>query len=288
MTPDARLEAQPVDRRDGLTHPDFVAQYLRPLKPVIVTDALEHWPARRRWTPAFFRETYGSRTVTVDGVDYQLSDLIDQVEHSSASKPAPYLRNVIIERWAPELMTDIQPLPQHTQPNWLDSKFFPERPSLTSIELYIGGAGASFPTLHFDNMHTHAFLMQLYGAKEYVVYSPDQARWLYPKPGIETNKSSIDDIDQPDLNRFPLFARAVAGRCVLRAGEMLFVPAGWWHTARILEPAITVSANTVNASNWKAFVGDYASSVSRHRSRKYSALLSAYIRIFGFLECLGS
>ena len=54
---------------------------------------------------------------------------------------------------------------------------------MTSIELYIGGAGATFPTLHFDNLHTHAFLMQLYGSKEYVFYSPDQAAWLYPKSG---------------------------------------------------------------------------------------------------------
>ena len=218
MTPDARLEVQPVDRRDGLTHRDFVAQYLRPLKPVIVTDVLDHWPARRRWTPAFFRETYGSRSVNVDGVDYQLSDLIDRVECSSASKPAPYLRNVGLEGWAPELMSDIQPLPRHTQPNWLDSKFFPERRSLTSIELYIGGAGASFPTLHFDNLHTHAFLMQLW-SKKCVTGS---SRWLYPKSGIETNKSSIGHrSSRPEP--VSLFA-CRGGRCVCAPARCWFVP----------------------------------------------------------------
>ena len=251
---------------------------------MIVTDAVEHWRAWRKWTPAFFREAYGSRSVTVDGVPHRLSDLLDLIERSNASAPAPYLRNVGIADWAPELMADVQPLPVQTQPNWLDSPLFPERPSLTSLELYIGGAGASFPTLHFDNMHTHAFLMQLFGSKEYVVYSPAQTPWLYPRPGIEANKSSVDDLDHPDLARFPLFARAVPGRCVLHPGEMLFVPSGWWHTARILEPSITVSANTLNASNWEGFAGDYLRSASRHRSRPAHALLAAYLKVFGFIE----
>lgn len=273
-----------VDRRSGLTQREFARDYLDPLKPVIVTDAIEHWRAWRKWTPAFFREAYGSRSVTVDGVRRSLSDLLDLIERSNAATPAPYLRNVAIADWAPELLADIQPLPVQIRPNWLDSPLFPERPSLTSLELYIGGAGASFPTLHFDNMHTHAFLMQLFGTKEYVVYSPAQTPWLYPRPGIEANKSSIDDLDHPDLTRFPLFARAVPGRCVLRPGEMLFVPSGWWHTARILEPSITVSANAVNASNWEGFVGDYLRAASRHRSPSALALLTAYLKAFRFIE----
>ena len=285
MTPDTRRDGA-VDRRGGLTQREFAAEYLRALKPVILTDAFDHWRARERWTPAFFRERFGSRHVTVDGVEYRMSELLDLIQCSSAAKPAPYLRNVVIEQWAPELLPDIQPLPQQTQPNWFDSRFFPERPSMTSLELYIGGAGAKFPTLHFDNLHTHAFLMQLFGTKEYVFYSPDQSAWLYPKQGIEANKSSVADIEHPDLTRFPLFERAVAARCLLHAGETLFVPAGWWHTARILEPSITVSANTMNASNWKAFIGDYDPASSRQR--KHNALMSAYLRVFGFIGCLTS
>jgi histone arginine demethylase JMJD6 len=273
-----------IDRRNGLTQREFVREYLDPLKPVIVTDAIQHWAAGRKWTPAFFREAYGSRSVTVDGLQHRLSDLLDLIERSNESAPAPYLRNVGIADWAPELLADIQPLPIQTRPNWLDSPLFPERPSLMSLELDIGGVGTPFPTLHFDHMHTHAFLMQLFGSKEYVVYSPAQTRWLYPRAGIEANKSSIDDLDHPDLTRFPLFARAVPGRCVLRAGETLFVPSGWWHTARILEASITVSANAVNASNWEGFVGDYLRSASRHRSPTALALLTTYLRVFRFIE----
>lgn len=284
-----RLEAgSAVDRCPGLTWNAFLSRYLIPLKPAIVADAFDYWPARTRWTPTFFRDRYGSRLVTIDGVVYRFGDFIDLIERSTAARPAPYFRNVLIEQWAPELLDDILPLPRHTRPNWLDSGFFPERPSLTSIELYIGGAGAAFPTLHYDNLHTHAFLMQLFGTKEYVFYSPDQSDFLYPQQGTERNKSAVNDIANPDLKRFPLFVHATPSRCVLRAGEMLFVPAGWWHTARLLEPTITVSANTVNATNWGVFVRDYIDRVGRHRTRNRSAAIAAYVRLFGLIAWLVS
>lgn len=280
--------ARSVDRRLGLTHRDFLSEYVRPSKPVIVTDALDAWPARTRWTPEFFRGRYGSRTVEIDGHSYLFSAFIDLVERSTAATPAPYFRNVLVEEWAPELLADIEPLPPYTRPNWLESRFFPERQSLTSVELYIGGAGAAFPILHYDNLHTHAFLMQLYGAKEYVIYPPDDAGLLYPKSGSEANKSAIEDVERPDLDRFPLFARAVAARCRLNAGEMLFVPAGWWHTARILGASITVSANTVNASNWQAFARDYIASRARHRPWWRAQAVGAYLAVFGLCESLVS
>jgi Cupin-like domain len=275
-----------IARRSGLTQRVFMSEHVNTLTPVIVTDGFEHWPARARWTISFFRERYGSRSVEVDGRSYRLSDLIDLIERSTTDAPAPYLRNLLIEGWAPELLRDIFPLPHHTRPNWLDSWFFPERPSLTSLELYIGGAGAVFPILHYDNLHTHAFLMQICGTKEYVLYSPDQTQFMYPQAEINSNKSSVTDLERPDLDRFPLFGRAVASRCVLKAGEMLFVPAGWWHAAKILEPTITVSANTVNRVNWSSFARDYIARVQRHHTRRQAAALSAYARVFGLIAYL--
>jgi len=42
----------------------------------------------------------------------------------------------------------------------------------------------------------------------------------------------------------------------------------------------------MNASNWKAFIGDYDS--TSFRQRKHNALVSAYLRVFGFIGCLTS
>jgi hypothetical protein len=84
-----------IDRRSGLTPRDFARDYLDPLKPVIVTDAFEHWRAARKWTPGFFREAYGSRSVTVEEFSTRCPAFSTD-ERSNAAAPAPYLRNVAI------------------------------------------------------------------------------------------------------------------------------------------------------------------------------------------------
>jgi hypothetical protein len=265
--------ADQIDRRAGLTRTSFADEYLSPPRPVILTDAMSHWPALGRWTPEFFKHEYGALEVAVDGETMTLAQLIARIEASSVDAPAPYLRNQSLAAWPPELAAEVSPMPECTQPNWLDSRVFPSRNQLSSVEVYIGGRGAEFPVLHYDGMHTHAFLMQLHGDKEYIVFSPEQTPYMYPRDGLERNKSRVGDVLAPDLASFPLFDEAQGVRFELHPGETLFVPAGWWHTARILSASVTVSVNVLNRANSAAFREDYCASIARR-----SALLSSVVR----------
>lgn len=265
--------ADKIDRRAGLTRAEFDAEYLSPPQPVILTDAIAHWPAMGQWTPQFFKSRYGDLEVKVDGEAMTLGELIDRVENSTDDDPAPYLRNQLLSKWPKELAAAVRPMPECTQPNWLDSRLFPSRHPLTSVEVYIGGRGARFPVLHYDGCHTHAFLMQLYGDKEYIVFSPEQTKFMYPREGSASNKSGIEDILAADPEAFPLFQHAEGVRFELHPGEMLFVPGGWWHTARILSPSVTVSANVVNRANHVAFRNDYCEAIAEK-----STLLSPVAR----------
>ena len=271
-----------IDRREWsvLGRDEFRRSYSLPLRPVIVTGGIDHWAARGTWTPEFFSQRFGSRLVTVDGRDWRLDDLVNEIRKSTPDRPAPYLRNLLLSAWAPELLADVTPMPDCTRPNWLESRGIPSAHDLTFIEFYLGGAGAVFPVLHYDNLHTHAFLMQLYGEKEYLALAPDQAKYLYPQDGDASNKSRINDLENPDLSRFPLFARAEGIRFKLRPGETLFVPAGWWHTARILSTSITVSINGVNQANWQAFRRDLPA-YRGTRAGWRAALLQTYLVALG-------
>jgi histone arginine demethylase JMJD6 len=261
-----------IERRDSLSYQEFRESYLFPLKPVIVTDALRDWKALGRWTPEFFKREFGQMKFTLEddlkakvgyqpnreAVEYTMERFIDRILESTDENPAPYFRNRVLYELFPSLKDDIQPLPEYFQPNWLPDHFMVKhvREVLNrgaAIEIYIGGKGGAFPVLHYDGAGTHAFLMQIYGRKEFFIYPPEQEAYLYPSRE-KLNLSTINDLDHPDLERFPLFAKAKASRFVLEPGELLFIPSHWWHTTKMLTPCISVSANVLNESNWKELV----------------------------------
>jgi hypothetical protein len=272
-----------IDRHDWseLGTARYLREYITPLKPVIITGALEHWPARGKWTLDFFRQQYGDLPLEIKGRKLTMAELVGEVEISTPDRPAPYLHNHLISRMPAELQTDIDPMPACAYPNWLEHRLIKSRWSLTYIELYIGGAGAKFPVLHYDGLHTHAFLMQLQGVKEYIAFAPDQTPLMYPKSEPDnSNISNVDNVETPDLARFPHFAQAKGIRFKLHPGETLFVPSGWWHTARILSPSITVSINGVNHANWTNFRRDFCRQYMAS-PRSKAILAAVYFRFAG-------
>ncbi|XP_034510810.1 tRNA wybutosine-synthesizing protein 5 isoform X3 [Ailuropoda melanoleuca] len=69
------------------------------------------------------------------------------------------------------------------------------------------------------------FLIQVTGKKRVVLFSPRDAQYLY----LSGTKSEVLDIDNPDLAKYPLFSKARRYECSLKAGDVLFIPALWFH-----------------------------------------------------------
>jgi histone arginine demethylase JMJD6 len=286
-TPATVLE---VERRANLEYPEFAKKYLHANRPVIVTDALHQWQALSRWTPEFFKRDFGSLKFNLDDgnrykhehegnrvVEYTMAAFIDRVLASTEKDPAPYFRNKILYDTFPTLGQDIQPLPEYVLPNWLPDRYLVKYVSAVlnraaAIEIYIGGKGGAFPVLHYDGAGAHAFLMQVHGRKEFILFRPDQEQFLYPSPERE-NLSLIKNVENPDLGMFPLFANATPMKFVLDQGEMVFIPSHWWHTTKMLTTSISISVNVVNQSNWRELV----SFVSR---RRRNPLLSLASRVY--------
>ena len=51
---------------------------------------------------------------------------------------------------------------------------------------------------------TMCVIVQLVGHKRVVLYPPSEAKYLY----VEGSSSRVADVDNPDLEAFPLFAKA--------------------------------------------------------------------------------
>lgn len=281
-----------IDRRDALSYGEFESEYLTPNKPVIVTDALAHWQALGKWTPEWLAEQFPDRMLEFKYGDLSLSlgEFIPKVMDSSPESPAPYLTNLPLSDNFPELVDDVMPAPTYFGPNWARRKFLHGgvRQSLnrgSEMEIYIGGPGGAFPILHWDGMATHAYLMQVYGVKQYWVWPPEDSDYLYPSDG--GNTSPIRNVEDPDFDKYPLFEKARATTFTLHPGELLFVPSCWWHTAKMLTPSITLSVNTLNRSNWKNFAYDIKRKAHGPALVAKSIYLMSELCRFGIMDSIG-
>jgi ribosomal protein L16 Arg81 hydroxylase len=57
---------------------------------------------------------------------------------------------------------------------------------------------------------------------------------------------------EPDLEKFPEYTGAHPFEVVLHPGEVLFIPANWYHYVVSLDPSISLTFNFINAANFGA------------------------------------
>ncbi|MBP0713551.1 cupin-like domain-containing protein [Burkholderia sola] len=82
--------------------------------------------------------------------------------------------------------------------------------------------------LHRDFLH--ALIGQARGSKKFILYGPSDAEFLYPGACFNLFQLARFDPFEPDLARFPLARQASPIECELHPGELLVLPAGWFHT----------------------------------------------------------
>ncbi|MEJ8845368.1 cupin-like domain-containing protein [Variovorax rhizosphaerae] len=274
----------PIERVDGaqLSYDDFLARYMHTNRPVVLTNVASDWPAMRNWTPEHFKKRFGSQPVAI-GYDRNMpfDTFIDQVLESSPEKPGPYMYRSFLHEVLPELLPDVIPQNKFAFPRRYASPLMLEkwrRPD-GYLKLLIGGVGSKFPVMHYDGENAHAAITEIYGDKEFIVYPPEDGQYLYPKKFFQ-NHSMVDDPVMMDLERFPLLAKATQYRTTLKPGDMIFVPAKWWHAARALSTSISVCTNMLDGSNWGGYVDEVATDEAK-ASPKRAKFVRRYLTVAG-------
>jgi hypothetical protein len=225
--------------------------------PVVLTDATRDWPALKKFSFDFFKRHHGEREVLIRNQKYKLAEFIDLLLASTRERPAPYPCKLNLRQEFADLVPDVSPRYDLANPDRARSRLVPRRflNGINDFEVFLGGPGGEFPYLHYDYLGLFAFINMIVGEKEFTVYSPDRAPYLYVNP--ETGwTSTVANHHQPDLVKYPLLAQARPLKVVVRAGETLFIPSDWWHTARSLTPSISVAFDQLCSSNWSFFVRD--------------------------------
>jgi len=243
-------------KKENISYEEFIEEHWKPGIPVVLKNATKRWDAYGVFSPDWFREHYGDRKTSVEGVEYTMREVMDLVEGKDTSRPLPYPCKYHLPTQLPELVSMVSPLDLgYAKPNWLESKWFLRGYWGSALEIFIGGSNGKFPYVHLDYYHLSAWINQLYGHKEFTVWPRGQEAYLYPKPGNRW-MSEIPDIENVDLERFPLYRNATPVSIVVGPGETLFIPFGMWHTAKSLEPTISVAFDLLNGHNFPEFLKD--------------------------------
>lgn len=114
------------------------------------------------------------------------------------------------------------------------------------VWLYVSLAGALTP-LHQDNNAVIAYLAQLQGHKEAILYSPADKRHYWRR-----DLGYFDPLS-PNDEEFPTWRDAHAWTASLNPGELLIWGPNWAHHVVTLSNSITVSFDVVNALNLAAY-----------------------------------
>lgn len=271
-----------LERRSNMSRREFEQEYSLRRRPVILTDATREWAARE-WTPAVLKAKVGHRELEFRGGQGKIrfAELSDLIEASTEDSPAPYARNVHVFRDLPELAADIRPRIGYCVPDWKSSRLLPKNWVFENglEEMFYGGRGTKFPGLHVDYWGMDAFISQLYGEKDVIVFSPLDTPYLYPTTEFPL-LSSIRDLDNPDLDRYPLFSSATPIRFTLQPGETLYCPNGWWHTTSMNDVSITLVTANWCRGNWPILVREY----QKHHAaspRLKTLAVTAYLQAVG-------
>lgn len=118
---------------------------------------------------------------------------------------------------------------------------------------WVGPAGTVTP-LHCD--YDDNIFAQVWGRKRIFLSPPHHDAFLYPSEANAILFGSPFDPEAPDFQRFPLASQAAMIECLVEPGDMLYVPAGWYHQVRAL--TFSLSSNRWARAMPLALHGDTA------------------------------
>jgi hypothetical protein len=211
--------------------------------PVLLEGAMNNSSAVRNWTPNYFANRYGSVPVKVTSGrnldrDYEsnftetictikLEELVDRLRREPDSNDY-YLvaRNGFFDQPA------LSQLRQELQPP-ADIINRDDHGSGTT-KLWFGPKGTLTP-LHHD-LHSILFA-QVYGKKHFKLIPSFDTPLLY----VRRKFYSAVDPENIDTVRFPEFTSATVLDVVVKPGDLLFLPVGWWHWVKALDISISAT-----------------------------------------------
>ncbi|XP_028784919.1 F-box protein At5g06550 [Neltuma alba] len=248
----ANLEMKPewlvrdnIVRKRGISVEEFVKNFEEPNRPVLLEGCLDNWDALKKWDRDYLVQLCGDVKFSVGPVEMRLEDYFEYSDHVREERPL-YLFDPKFAEKVPNLDSQFD-VPAYFQED-LFSVLGRERPDYRWIIVGPAGSGSSF---HVDPNSTSAWNAVIKGSKKWILFPPDVIPpGVLPSPDGAEVASPVSIIEW-----FMNFYGATKSwkkkpiECVCKAGEVVFVPNGWWHLVINLEESIAITQNFVSRGN---------------------------------------
>lgn len=233
-----------VKRLSGLSSTDFHESYFCTNRPVIFEDVVPSWPAVSKWSIEFFRQKFGSEQVVYQSgrsihdhrdafVDHSIratfNDFLSVIERPPSNASPAYLiaHDRLLDRPAfKSLLDDIT----------FDPRYFDGKDTHGRVFFWLGSAGSTTP-MHRDL--GNVYLAQIKGRKLIRMVPSKQLHLMYNEVGYHSDA----DFDNLSFDDFPLLKDAFIADIIVKPGDLLFIPVGWWHFVKCLDTSITITGN---------------------------------------------
>jgi hypothetical protein len=200
--------------------------------PFLITGLVSRWPLTRL-TPQTLRERFSHLQVRARVGDYI----------NTAFAPDRAMQDMTMLEYL-----DLVAAGTHELPPYLGNLELRELNGMCHWPAYLGkmgpprfwlGPAGTVTPLHCD--YDDNIFAQIWGSKRIFLAPPHHDEFLYTSEANAILFGSPFDPEAPDFEKYPRARQATTIECIVNPGELLYVPAGWYHQVRAL--TFSLSAN---------------------------------------------
>jgi hypothetical protein len=243
----------PLERRKDLSLEEFNEHYVKKGIPVIMEGAAKDWPCVQKWSLEYFKNLHGKDEILyvdqmVHGFPFETTTLEQVIDNIRTGGSKYYRFYPLLERH-PEHLKDFNY-------KWLLEHKHKTTKRFEAFQVFMGGKDS---ITYFHNAAASNIFVQVYGEKEWVLYSsyytpvfdPDPVRNVYrhapPKAEKPFDPFNPNDFKPP----YELFKYLDGYSVHLKPGDVFWNPPFYWHTVRNATDSIGVGYRFL--SPWYSF-----------------------------------
>ena len=233
-----KLNLKLYDRVKIITRADFIGNYLKPQKPVVIENLTEDWPAFKKLNLDYLKKVAGEKTVPLYD-DRPISSKFKFNEPHTKMKMADYVdllksKPTNYRIFLYHLLKEVPKLQEDFKFPDVGLRFIKKLPTL-----FFGGENSKV-FMHYDIDFANILHFHFQGKKQCIIYPPSETKYLYKVPHALISREDID-FSNPDFEKFPMLKKAKGYVAELNHGECLYMPEGYWHQMTYLTPGFSIS-----------------------------------------------